>query len=116
MIPKAGRSEVAVSVEADNPVLRTRIPITLDVEAAPVAPAPLVKMALRDVPLRRALAEISRDTGVKITVATKLADLTVDADFADPIPLEAALRLLAEQVGATVERTPDGAYRVMEVR
>jgi ferric-dicitrate binding protein FerR (iron transport regulator) len=73
-------------------------------------------MALRDVPLRRALAEISRDTGAKITVATKLADLTVDADFADPIPLEAALRLLAEQVGGTVERTPDGAYRVMEVR
>lgn len=116
MIPKAGHADVAVSIEADHPVLRTRIPISLDVEAAPVAPAPVVKMALRDVPLRRALAEISRDTGAKITVATKLADLTVDADFADPIPLEAALRLLAEQVGGTVERTPDGAYRVMEVR
>ncbi len=115
-IPKAGHAEVAVSVEADHPVLRTRIPISLDVEAPPAATAPDVKMALRDVPLRRALAVISRDTGVKILVDPNLADLTVDADFADPLPLEAALRLLAEQVGGTVERTPDGAYRVMEVR
>jgi hypothetical protein len=116
MVPRAGHVEVAVSVEADRPVLHTRIPIPLDVESPPGPPPPIISLALRDVPLHRALTAMAHQTGVKITVADSLADLTVDADFADPIPLEAALRLLAEQVGGTLECAPDGSYKVMEVR
>jgi hypothetical protein len=109
----AGRQELYVVLEAAQPEVVTRVPVTVQVRAVtPPGPA-TVSLVLRDVPLRQAATAIGRRAQVKVEVAPSLAELTVDCTFADPITAEAALRLLAEQVGGHLVKTA-GGWRISE--
>ncbi|MCX7597527.1 MAG: hypothetical protein N2512_01475, partial [Armatimonadetes bacterium] len=59
-----------------------------------------------------AAAALARRGRVTVEVDDALANLTVDCNFADPIPVETALELLVEQVGGRLEKRPDGVYHI----
>ncbi|MCX7598455.1 MAG: hypothetical protein N2512_06250, partial [Armatimonadetes bacterium] len=96
---KPGRQQVAVALEAEEPAVKTRVTMMVDVEPPPSPEVPMASLVLRDVPLREAAAALARRGRVTVEVDDALANLTVDCNFADPIPVETALELLVEQVG-----------------
>lgn len=108
-----GMLRASVVVRSQDPVWTTRIPLTLRVRPASQQPAPdTIAIVLREVPLRKAVAMIAKAAALEVSVSDELADLVVDADFSEPIPAEAALRLLAEQVGGTLV-AGDGGYEIV---
>lgn len=113
-VPAAGHTTLLVSVQSDQPQVSTRVPVTVDVRK-PAAPRPAtISLVLRDVPLSEAAAAIGVRGKVKVTVAPALAGLLVDCNFADPVGVEAALRVLTYQVGGRLTRSADGAYHILE--
>lgn len=111
-LEKPGRQQVAVALEAEQPPVKTRVTMVVDVQPLPSPEPPMVSLVLRDVPLREAVAALARRGRITVEVDEVLADLTVDCNFADPIPVETALGLLAEQVDARLEKRPDGTYHI----
>lgn len=109
---KPGRQQVAVALEAEQPPVKTRVTMTVEAQPPPSPEPPMVSLVLRDVPLREAAAALARRGHVTVDVEETLADLTVDCNFADPIPVETALELLAEQVGGRLDKRPDGTYHI----
>lgn len=109
---KPGPQQVAVALEAEQPPVKTRVTLVVDVQPPPCPEPPMVSLVLREVPLREAAAALARRGRIAVEVDDALADLTVDCNLADPIPVETALGLLAEQVGGRLEKMPDGTYHI----
>ncbi|MBC7286770.1 MAG: zf-HC2 domain-containing protein [Armatimonadetes bacterium] len=104
-----GVHRAALVVRAEAPAVLTDIPIELRViKAESSGSQGLVSAVLREVPLRRAAEALGRQAGVMVDVPDTIGNVAVDADFSTPTPIEAALRILAEQVGASLERTDLG--------
>ena len=109
---KAGLQEVAAVLEAEQPPVKTRVTMMVEVQPAAPPETPMVSLVLRDVPLREAAAAVARRGRITVEVDEALANLTVDCNFADPIPVETALELLVDQVGGRLEKRPDGTYHI----
>ena len=110
-----GRHDIVVVVRAEVPELQTEIPVTLAVKPAPPKRQAEVSGVFREVPLHQVVAALAKQAGMgQVEVPRSLADVAVDVDFSNPVPLEAALRILAEQVGAKVEKTERGYRFVAE--
>ncbi len=110
-----GGQTVIVVVRTEVPQLYTEIPVRVKVAREQPRADGEVSGVFREVPLRQAATALAHQAGADVEVPDEIAQVAIDADFSTPLPLKAALQILAEQVGAKLERTQTGFRFVVEV-
>lgn len=109
---RAGRHQMHLRLRSTDPVVDTRLTVRLGEFRAETPPASRqVTFSFDGVPLRDAMAEITRQCNLQIEVADECADRTVTIAAPDPVPAAAAVRSIAETVGCEA-READGGITI----
>ncbi len=109
---RAGRHQMRLRLRSTDPVVDTRLTVRLGEFRAETPPASRqVTFSFDGVPLRDAMAEITRQSNLQIEVADECADRTVTIAAPDPVPAAAAVRSIAETVGCEA-READGGITI----
>jgi len=115
---RPGPARLRVTLRSDKPELIASIPVITPpfvtqtgVESPRQAAARTISFDFHETPLRQAFEEIASETGAHISAGQGVGNLPVTIDFSRGVPLEAALRILADTAGCTVVRNRD-IYRI----
>ncbi len=106
---RPGDASITMRVRSTDPVVDTRLTVGMGEfsEAVPPPERP-VQFNFVGTPVREAVAEISRQSGMSVIVDPGVGEATVTARADDPVPAAAALRAVADAAGLQVTEA-DGA-------
>ncbi len=100
---EAGTQSMTLRLRSTDPIVDTQLDVRMGDFTEPVAPAERpVQFDFVGVPIREAVSEVTRQSGMSVIVAPGVGDATVTARADDPVPAAAALRAIAEAAGLTV--------------
>ncbi len=98
-----GEQAMTMRLRSTDPVVDTCLAVSLGEFRAPVPPRERpVRFEFIGTPIRDAVAEIVRQSGMRVEVDERVRDATVTLRSEDHVPAEAALRMVADQAGFTV--------------
>lgn len=98
-----GTQAITLRIRSTDPVVDTRLEVGMGDFARPLPPAERpVQFNFVGTPVRQAVAEIQRQSGMSVTVDAGVGDATVTARADDAIPAAAALQSIAESAGLRV--------------
>ncbi len=116
MARNAGEQTVCLRVRSTDPIVDTRLDVSMGDFTEPIPPAERkVQFDFVGKTLRDAVAEIVRESGLKVTVAEDVREATVTVRMEEEIPALAALRMIAEAADCQVIEADD-AFIVQEAR
>ena len=103
-----GTQALTLRIRSTDPVVDTQLEVGMGDFTAPVPPAERpVQFNFAGTPIREAVAEITRQSGMRVIVDPNVGDATVTSRADDPIPAVAALRAIAEAAGLQVTQKRD---------
>ena len=107
-----GTQSMIVNLRSSHPEVETDLLVEIG-EFQTVVPPTLqnIKVAFEETPVREAIEQITEASGMRVQVQGELPDQRVTKDFSAGVPAEAALRIVAEDVGWQV-RADDGTQIV----
>lgn len=98
-----GEQAITLRIRSTDPIVDTQLDVGMGEFTAPVPPAERpVTFKFVGAPIREAVAEITRRSGLSVIVDPGVGAATVTARADDPIPAAAALRVVAEAAGLQV--------------
>ncbi|MGC9316957.1 MAG: zf-HC2 domain-containing protein [Armatimonadota bacterium] len=108
---EAGRQVLHMRLRSTDPVVDTELAVSMGQFTEPVPPRErMVSFAFEGTPLREAVAELVRQSGVRVHVDNAVGGDSVTIATEDEIPAEAALRSIAEAAGLEVRVTEDALF------
>jgi hypothetical protein len=100
---KAGEQSLTIRLRSSDPIVDTRLKVGMGEFVRPVPPARRpVQFDFVGTPIRDAVSEVTRQSGMSVIVDPGVGETTVTARSEDPIPAAAALRAIAEAAGLQV--------------
>ncbi|MGD9498194.1 MAG: zf-HC2 domain-containing protein [Armatimonadota bacterium] len=103
-----GQQSLTIRLRSTDPVVDTRLAVRMGEFPAPTDPAlRSVTFAFTDTPLRGAVEEIVRQSGLRVRIDAAAEARAVTISAPDPIPAGAALRSVAAAAGCTVREVED---------
>lgn len=103
MALRAGPQSITMRVRSTDPVVDTQLDVGMGEFRPPVPPSERpVQFNFVGTPIRDAVAEITRQSGMSVIVDPGVGDATVTARADDAIPAAAALRAIAESAGLKI--------------
>jgi hypothetical protein len=98
-----GQQSLTMRLRSTDPIVDTRLEVGMGQFKAPTPPAERpVQFDFVGTPIGEAIAEITRQSGLSVTVDPDVGEATVTARAEDPVPAAAALRAVADAAGLTV--------------
>ncbi len=106
---RAGTQSMTLRVRSTDPVVDTQLDVGMGEFSEPIPPAErLVQFNFVGTPIREAVSEVTRQSGMSVVVDPGVGDATVTARADDAIPAAGALRAIAEAAGLQITER-DGA-------
>ncbi|MGI5816682.1 MAG: zf-HC2 domain-containing protein [Armatimonadota bacterium] len=100
---RVGSQSISMRVRSTDPIVDTQLDVGMGEFVEPVPPARrLVRFNFVGTPIREAVSELSRQSGMSVIVDPGVGDATVTARAEDLIPAAGALRAIAEAAGLQV--------------
>ncbi len=113
MARRAGSQVITMRVRSTDPIVDTRLRVGMGTFAEPVPSAERpVQFNFVGTPIREAVSEVTRQSGLSVIVDPGVGEATVTARADDPVPAGAALRSIAKAAGLQV--TEKGGASVVE--
>lgn len=110
---EAGVQSMTMRLRSTDPIVDTQLDVRMGDFAEPVPPEQRpVQFNFTGTPIREAVSEVTRQSGLSVIVDPGVGDATVTARADDPVPAAGALRAIAESAGLTVSE--DGGRFVVE--
>lgn len=107
----AGRQVLNMRLQSTDPVVDTELAVSMGRFTEPVPPRERpVSFAFEGTPIREAVAELVRQSGVRVHVDNAVSGARVSIATEDEIPAEAALRSIAEAAGLQMRVSEDALY------
>ncbi|MFP4248128.1 MAG: zf-HC2 domain-containing protein [Armatimonadota bacterium] len=100
---ETGAQSITLRLRSTDPIVDTQLDVRMGDFTEPVAPAERpVQFDFVGVPIREAVSEVTRQSGMSVIVDPGVGEATVTARADDPVPAAAGLRAVAEAAGLTV--------------